>query len=201
MRWIPFYFLFLVSPLFGQQCLSLGNDGAVCLPVDLQVSHTDTLPANLDSIACILLFSGANSLLSDEDLDRLVTYVEAGGGLYSGSDNWPLQSEANQVTDYIYKKQSFGLYTNTSAECTSGNGHLELNTLSNIPAGNTTVAFPLDPRLRVEAWVNDQPLILSGLVTNGRIIIDGGYSRFYCQNRTEESDLILSRFIRFLLGN
>lgn len=200
MRWISLSLFFFISPAFGQQCLSLGNDAGVCLPDDLNIAHLDTLPSNLDSVDCILLFSGANSLLSAEDLDRLVAYIESGGGLYSGSDNWPLQSEANQVTDYIYKKQSFGLYTTVSAECTSGNGNLELNTLGNIPAGNTTVAFPLDPRLKVEAWVNDQPLILSGLVADGRIVIDGGYSRFYCENRTVDSDVILARFLKFLLG-
>ena len=62
--------------------------------------------------------------------------------------------------------------------------------METIPAGRSTVAFPMDYRLRVEAWVADQPLILSGELDAGKVIIDGGYSRFYCDQRSEVTDVL-----------
>ena len=75
---------------------------------------------------------------------------------------------------------------------------MQLENLPDLPAGKTTSAFPLDYRLKVEAWVSDQALILSGNIGKGRIIIDGGYSRFYCENTNELSVEMLSRFITYL---
>jgi len=57
----------------------------------------------------------------------------------------------------------------------------------------------LDYRLKVEAWLNDQPLILSGNYKKGRIIIDGGYSRFYCENMSKTSSELWLRFKSFLV--
>ena len=70
-----------------------------------------------------------------------------------------------------------------------------------IDAGNSTVAFPLDYRLKVEAWVDDEPLILSGKWLNGRVLIDGGYSRFYCTNNEQLNGEMLTSFFDFLLNN
>jgi hypothetical protein len=52
----------------------------------------------------------------------------------------------------------------------------------------------------VEVWQEDQALVLTGFVAHGRVILDGGYSRFYTHNRSEESDAVLLEFLRFLRG-
>ena len=71
--------------------------------------------------------------------------------------------------------------------------------MQSVPAGTTTVAFPLDYRLKVEAWINDEPLILSGESYKGKIIIDGGYSRFYCNiDKEGKNSFMLNQFIDFL---
>jgi len=135
--------------------------------------------------------------LSDSEALRVENFVRAGGGLYLGAENWPLQAESNQLTKKIYLKESFGEYDSPEAEIEqkSGNLHLEMAT---IPAGRSTVAFPMDYRLRVEAWVADQPLILSGKIDEGNVIIDGGYSRFYCDQRTEITDSLWKAILVYL---
>src|SRR5690606_360278 len=109
--------------------------------------------------------------------------------------------ESNQLTQELYKKESYGEYDKVTANTSSQKGNLQLNTISEIPAGETTVAFPLDYRLTVEAWIDDQPFILSGNYGKGRIIIDGGYSRFYCGYRDKICDEIFDRFKNYLIKN
>ncbi len=182
----------------GNQALVMGNVERLCLP-DSQLVILDTLPNSLDSFNSIFLFSNSTSFLSAEDVTKIDSFVVKGGGLYNGSDNWPLQAEANQMTQKMYRKESFGNYEETIAKSGEA-GNLDLEDLDTIPAGKTTSAFPMDYRLKVEAWVADQPLILSGHHGNGRIVIDTGYSRFYCDIRDENTDAIFERVYRFLRG-
>lgn len=194
-------FTFHVS---GQQStaktsIMLGNCGDLCLP-DSTILHVDSLPDDLSTISTVFLFSSSTSNLSENDVERLTDFVDAGGGLYAGADNWPLQSQSNQLTQRMYKKQSYGAYDQANAESTT-DGNLKLEEMKGVPAGKTTVAFPLDYRLNVEAWVSDQPLILTGTFGAGRIIIDGGYSRFYCDAKKEESDSLFEKFNAFLEGD
>lgn len=182
----------------GEQALVMGNVERLCLS-DSSLVICDSLPEDLDSFSCIFLFSNANSFLTADDIVKIDSFVINGGGLYNGSDNWPLQAEANQMTQKLYRKESFGNYEETSAR--SGDaGNLRLKELDSIPAGKSTSAFPMDYRLKVEAWVADQPLILTGHHGNGRIVIDTGYSRFYCDIRDENTDAIFERVYRFLRG-
>lgn len=176
--------------------LVIGNYDRICLN-DSTITTSDTLPASLKHYDAILLFSTSTSQLKESDIDRLTTFVELGGGLYSGADNWPLQAESNQLTNHLYQKESFGQYEQVNAEY-SHEGELKLEEMKNIPAGRTTVAFPLDYRLKVEAWVADQPLISSGKLGQGRIVIDGGYSRFYCDQRSADSDQLMQKIVDFL---
>lgn len=180
----------------SDQILVVGNYNSVCLE-DSSVSKVSALPVSLDSFKIICFFSNSTSSLSDSEALRVENFVRAGGGLYLGAENWPLQAESNQLTKKIYLKESFGEYDSPEAEIEqkSGNLHLEMAT---IPAGRSTVAFPMDYRLRVEAWVADQPLILSGKIDEGNVIIDGGYSRFYCDQRTEITDSLWKAILVYL---
>ncbi len=198
------FILLLLSGFFSraqQSALILGNHTALCLPDSTDIDVSDDLPSQLEQYHIILLFSNAQSSLSEADIDRIISFVETGGGLYTGSENWPLQAESNLITDRLYRKQSFGNYNDVEAEINQNEGNLQLSKENTIPAGNTPVAFPLDPRLKVEAWISDQPLILSGNVGEGRIIIDGGYSRFYCDQRDIRTDLLFRKILLFLGGN
>ena len=202
MRLIPIIFLFILQTsaqnVESLNTLMIGNYSSLCLP-DSSIHQFDSLPENLENFDIIFLFSNSTSNFSIQDVERLTDFVDKGGGLYAGSDNWPMQSQSNQLTQRIYKKQCYGDYDKVEAEATTGN--LNLKELEDIPAGKTTVAFPLDYRLQVEAWVGDQPLILTGKFGQGRIIIDGGYSRFYCDAKKEESDILFERFMNYLGGN
>ena len=177
--------------------LLLGNTEKLCYQEYFSVI-SDSLPDELNQFKVIYLFSNSTSQFDKLDIKNIIQFLESGGGLYIGSENWPLQAESNQITQELYKKESYGEYDKTSARTSNQKGNLQLNTISEIPAGKSTVAFPLDYRLTVEAWIDDQPLILSGEYGNGRIIIDGGYSRFYCENRTEICDEMFLKFTKYL---
>lgn len=191
-------FLLFTTTCFSQQnrILVVGNYNSICLE-DSLFTFTDSLPHSLDSVQILMLFSSSTSNLNHHDIDKIEDFVRNGGGLYSGSDNWPLQAQSNQVTNQIYRKENFGNYKQENAKL-SEDGNLKLKETITIPAGKTTTAFPMDYRLKVEAWVDDQPLISSGILGKGKIIIDGGYSRFYCVNRSESTDFLLQSFLQFL---
>lgn len=152
---------------------------------------------SLDSFNTIYFFSNATSNLSDADIESIENFIVEGGGLYMGADNWPLQAETNQITRQFYQKEAFGNYSSDVAQ-TNVKGNLKLSEMDTVPAGTTTSAFPLDYRLTVEAWVEDQPLILTGTYGNGHLVIDTGYSRFYCDQRNDKTDLLLLRIKEFL---
>ena len=200
MKYVVFALLISTFNVHAQEdLLVIGNHLSICNEQLSTSTKSDTLPEDLMSFRAIFLFSGASSRLTESEVEELVKYVENGGGLYVGSENWPLQAESQQMTKRMYTKESYGDFNERNA-LSSTSGNLGLEKIDTIPAGETTVAFPLDYRLTVEAWVEDQPLILSGFVEQGRIIIDGGYSRFYCQNSTEASEQLLSYFMNFLMN-
>ena len=199
MRFVLFFFsLYFSFSLFSQShYLVIQKNDKVCLDSFETFVINDSLPEALSDFNAIFLFSNASSLLSNEDVERIVTYLNNGGGLYTGADNWPLQAESNQMTSRLFKKESFGNFEESNAEASKDGGNLNLKALEQIPAGRSTVAFPMDYRLRVEAWIADQPLILSGHIKQGKIIIDGGYSRFYCDGWNGNSSALLKEFLTF----
>ena len=193
-------FLIVLISFFGssqEQVLVLGNVDSFCFTSDSTFVVSDSLPNILDNFTSVMLFSGSRSNLNEEQIEQLLIFTNDGGGLYVGAENEPLQAESNQITTKLYNKVSYGNYSSGTAELAS-DGNLSFDELECVPAGISTVAFPLDYRLKVEAWVEDEPLILSGDLGGGRIVIDGGYSRFYCTNSNEDSDLMLDRIIRYL---
>lgn len=202
MKLIWVFLLLICSTSYGQlQTAVYGNINFFCAP-DSNITQLINIPESLSQYSSIFIFSNASSSLNQSDANRLVSYVINGGGLYIGSENWPLQAEAQILTQLIYKKEHFGQFKQTLAEKSRTQNNLELDNIDTLPAGNSTVAFPLDYRLKVEAWVEDQPLLLSGVYGYGRIVIDGGYSRFYCDQRNENTDQLFLEIIRFLeLGN
>lgn len=185
---------------YGQPvALVYGNHSNVCISDTLNSDEMESL-SQVNPNDVLFIFSSAGNGLSSKQIDTLVSFVENGGGLYIGAENWPLQTESNQLTQRLFNKSSFGNYTAENAERAS-HGNLMFDEIDTIPSGKTAVAFPLDHRLTVEAWVEDQPLLLSGYLKKGRIIIDGGYSRFYCDQLTEEGKTVLIQIFKFLSGS
>lgn len=196
------YLIFVLFPFvtFAQvqnnQVLVVGNFSSICMD-DSSVAKATELPDSLNSFKVICFFSNSTSSLTDAEASRVEGFVRSGGGLYLGAENWPLQAESNQLTKKIYLKESFGEYNLPNAQIEQSSGNLDLE-METIPAGRSTVAFPMDYRLRVEAWVADQPLILSGELDAGKVIIDGGYSRFYCDQRSEVTDVLWNAILSYL---
>lgn len=185
------------SQLFSQQkILFTGNISSICFVSDsIEVIKSVTFPESIQEYDAIFLFSSASSILREPDIEKLQDFLKSGKGIYIGSENWPLQAESNQLTNHFYSKQAWGNFS-TEKAIVADSGILREN--DSIPSGISTVVFPLDYRLKVEAWINDEPLISSGILFGGRIVLDGGYSRFYCRDTTNVNQEILEDFISFL---
>ncbi len=173
-----------------------GNVSSICEIEDsIEVVYSNHFPDSLSSFDALFIFSSAESILNESHQQELLAFLESGKGIYIGSENWPLQAESKELTNLFYAKETWGNFTTKEAIT---NDKSLIADEKKIDAGNSTVVFPLDYRLKVEAWVDDEPLILSGNWLNGRIIIDGGYSRFYCSNTTGINHDILKRFMDYL---
>lgn len=175
----------------------VGNTHSMCLD-----SNQFTLKSNIDSLEkydVLFIFSGANSFLTETDLDRIQTFLSAGKGVYIGCENWPLQAEAQQLTKRLFSKEFWG-ETNEPTATTNVLNESLFNEKTSIPAGKSIVLFPLDVRLNVEAWVKDEPVILSSEFFGGRLILDGGYSRFYCTDMNTDTQDVWEILLNYLNG-
>jgi hypothetical protein len=193
-----FFSLLFSTTLFSQnKILFIGNISQICYEdSNSTIELSSDLPDTLSSYSAIFLFSSAQSILNEKKVEQLLQFLNGGKGLYLGSENWPLQAESNVMTNLLFSKNSWGDFSEPNAQLSEKGIFEEMKT---IPSGTTTVAFPMDYRLKVEAWVNDEPLILSGEYYKGKIIIDGGYSRFYCNiEKSGNNNFILNQFIDFL---
>lgn len=193
-----FFSLLFSTTLFSQnKILFIGNISQICYEdSNSTIELSSDLPDTLSSYSAIFLFSSAQSILNEKKVEQLLQYLNGGNGLYLGSENWPLQAESNVMTNLLFSKNAWGDFSEPNAQLSEKGIFEEMKT---IPSGTTTVAFPMDYRLKVEAWVNDEPLILSGEYYKGKIIIDGGYSRFYCNiEKSGNNNFMLNQFIDFL---
>ena len=197
-RFLILYSLLLSTTLFSQnKILFIGNISQICFEdTNSMIELSSDLPDTLSSYSAIFLFSSAQSILNEKKVEQLLQFLNGGNGLYLGSENWPLQAESNVMTNLLFSKNAWGDFNEPNAQLAEKGIFKES---ASIPAGTSTVAFPLDYRLKVEAWVNDEPLILSGEYYKGKIIIDGGYSRFYCNiEKGGNNNFMLNQFIDFL---
>ena len=197
-NFLLFFSLLLSTTLFSQnKILFIGNISQICYEdSNSTIELSSDLPDTLSSYSAIFLFSSAQSILNEKKVEQLLQYLNGGNGLYLGSENWPLQAESNVMTNLLFSKNSWGDFSEPNAQLSEKGIFEEMKT---IPSGTTTVAFPMDYRLKVEAWINDEPLILSGEYYKGKIIIDGGYSRFYCDiEKSGNNNFMLNQFIDFL---
>lgn len=177
--------------------LVVGNTHSLCFD-----TNQFTLKTSIDSLEkydVLFIFSSATSTLSEIDLDRIQSFLSAGKGVYVGCENWPLQAEAQQLTKRLFSKEFWG-ETNESIATTNVLSESIFNDKSTIPAGKSIVLFPLDVRLNVEAWVKDEPVILSSEFFGGRLILDGGYSRFYCSDMNTDTKEVWEILLNYLNG-
>jgi hypothetical protein len=147
-----------------------------------------------------LIFSSSNSNLTNEAVSKIEAYVNQGGSLYLGADNWPFVEESNQLTQVFFGKRYWG-NQQTNSELMREKKLLKDDSDNNQDfALQSTVTFPMDYRLKVEVWSGDEPLILSGNFGKGKIILDGGYARFnVALNQSAESKRIFNELIDFLV--
>ena len=164
---------------------------------DWQFQYPDSIQ-DLTSYDCIFIFSTAQPSLDSTTLSQLKLAVEQGTNIYIGSENWPFVAESNQVTTLFFNKSMQLMHDVSMAKVNTLTHSDRVFSKTVIPAGTTTSSFPLDYRLKVEAWTADEPLILSGKIGLGKLIIDGGYSRFYSENWDAEVELVWNELLDYL---
>jgi len=198
------FYTLLIGILLSNLCWSqghillLGNTTQLCFTdSSSQFLSCEKIPVTLAEFDAIMVFSSAHSRLSSNDIDKIIQFVADGGGLYIGSENWPLQSEGKLLTEQIYSKSAWA--STEKSRVSVGNTGI-FSDVRDFPTGLTPVVFPLDYQLNVEVWYNDEPLILTGKVGSGKIVIDGGYSRFYCQSMGEPEKKVLRIILEYLMG-
>jgi hypothetical protein len=148
----------------------------------------------------ILIFSSSNSNLNNGNIAEIQSYVNQGGNLYLGADNWPFVEESNQLTQIFFGKRYWGNQELNNELMRKKKPLKEVSDNNQDYAAQSTVNFPMDYRLKVEVWSGDEPLILSGNFGKGKIILDGGYARFnLALNQSAESKQIFNELIQFLV--
>jgi hypothetical protein len=201
MKWITLIFCLtqLTSSYCQEHVLLLGNTKQLCFSdTNIHFVSAETLPQQIASYRAIMIFSSAHSRLSTSDIEQIISFVSEGGGLYIGSENWPLQAEGSALTERLYTKSVWTAAETTKKEI-SNNGMF--SDIEHFPPGTTPVVFPLHFQLHVEVWYNDEPLILSGKWGQGKILIDGGYSRFYCSSLGVYEKEVLAVVLNFFDGH
>lgn len=161
--------------------LVIGNYEPICIQSDSVIFYhfVHDLPDTLDYFDAILIFSGIQSQLRPESIDSIINFVYSGKGVYCGAENAPFILEFNQLSNRLFEQEAWGNFTTTEATI-SKKSMLQSNESQQLFAGETTVAVPFNSHIKVEAWLDDQPIITSYKIGNGLIVFDGGYSRFYC---------------------
>lgn len=203
---VKIVFLFFISllhlGLYGQQkVLVYGQDLKINCETDLiQFAYkTELSSEEINQYSCIFIFSTVRSVLSEHQISALYAFVANGGSLYVGADNFPFVSECNQITDAFFGKTYWGNNSNDTAVVNESQCTNQLfQHQGEIPSGKTIVTFPMDYRLKVEAWSADEPLILSAKIGQGKLILDGGYARFK-NTVAKENCLVLTEILRFLV--
>jgi hypothetical protein len=182
----------------GQEVLMYGNSQVnFHEELILEVRRIDSIVQNeLDSCDLLLIFSTGNSRLSEEEQNLIVDFVTEGGSLYLGAENFPFNEECNQLSERFLQLKGYGNFVSDSLMFSADNS-LDLIGKPNFESGISTISFPMDFRTKVIAWSNDNPIIISAEFGKGKIILDGGYSRFY----NEENRMFFEIILTFLKGH
>lgn len=198
MRVLAFSLFLIVFHSFGQQVLVLGkNIPLESSKYELNFIYKDSIDSlDLNQFKALIIFSTANSTISETDEKRLIDYVKAGGNMYLGAENSPFFAESNQLLKSMYNFQAYGDFSKDTLLIDS-NSNLKTENKKYI-TGYSTVSFPMDYRLQVEAWSKDNPIILSGKFGQGKLIIDGGYSRF---NELEKTIDLFDEILGFFFSS
>jgi hypothetical protein len=199
MKYILFLFFFAHGFLFSQKILVYGKE----IPFDkifniYNFKYCSVFSKeNLKDFQAILIFSSANSILNKEDEYLLENYVFEGGNLYLGADNFPFVEECNQISERLFEMKGFGCFENDTLIFNS-NYISDFSLKENYDSGLTTLSFPMNFKMKVLAWSQDNPIILITKFGKGNVILDGGYSRFY---DLEKNKNLIVELIEVLLKN
>jgi hypothetical protein len=188
--------LLLQNTFFSQQkdsILVFGNRHSIC--------HL-TRVKYLDSIAELkhyehkpfYIFSTINTI-TENDIAVIKAHLEKGGNLYIGLDNWPQQKEGIEILASWFQIDFFD--EGKKGLLKKGNGVLNgPDSINSYVQSNGY--FSIQPNFKIEYWSNDCPVIMSSMLGKGKLIIDAGYVRFFCENISDEDTILLKEIIRYL---
>lgn len=170
-----------------ESILVLGNADSVCWDDSFNVNtHLDSSD-HLEDYSVIFVFSSAISDLSDSLINQLDSAVfHQGISLYIGAENWPMQAQANALTEQMFQEQFYSVEQTSKSE-------FELHDVK-----ESVVYFPLSFNFQPILWDQDEPVLQVGTYGKGKVMIDGGYSRFYCGNSDDDSRELFNKLMKML---
>lgn len=156
----------------------------------------------IDSISKIKFYAGKTfyilstlQTISEKEVALIKNHLQLGGNLYIGLDNWPHQKEGVVILSSWFQIHFYD---------EEKKGHLKkgYGVLNGPDSINSYVQsngyFSIHPNFKIEYWSNDCPVIMSAQHGKGRMIIDGGYVRFFCENISKEDAILLNEIIQYL---
>lgn len=149
---------------------------------------TDT--QSLQSYSQLWIFSSGNNQISVPFKDSILSFLAAGKGVYLGAENEPFWEEANSITESVWNTSFYGNFAGERVSVSRNETEVKTESID-FYQGNTVSVFPMHPSFQVISWVEDEPLLLMTREENQKVIVDGGYSRFFVGREEGLIELIL----------
>lgn len=182
-----------VNSQVNDTVLVYGNHHSICYLPKIKTLDSIAEIKNFE-LHTLYIFSTINSL-KESDIKLIKKHLENGGNIYIGLDNWPQQKEGIEILDSLFQIHFFD--EGKKGVLKKGNG--ELNGPDTINSFvQTNGYFSIKANFKIEYWSNDCPVIMSTTIDKGKLIIDAGYVRFFCENISEEDAVLLKEIIRYL---
>lgn len=171
-----------------ESILVIGNADSICWTESLIVKTQLDSSNQLEDYSLIFVFSSAITDLSESLINQLDSAVfHQGIHLYIGAENWPMQADANALTEQMFQEQFYSVDRTSKSESEV------------LDVKESVVYFPLSFNFQPILWDQDEPVLQVGNYGKGKVMIDGGYSRFYCGNSDDSSRELLKKIMKMLL--
>ncbi len=164
---------------------------------DITVPSIDVFKAHMDEASQFWLISDCTGYLSDEHLDLIEDYFNQGHGVYIWGDNDPYYVDANKVALRLFGITMSGNSPGAQVVslCEKGKSigvvpnHLISTGVVNIFEGRTIAEVQTSDEVEPLIFGSDGKVVAACYDDDGkRAIIDGGFTRLYCDWESAGTD-------------
>ena len=178
----------------SQAMTSLKNKG---FDLDYHVRMPIDLDSRLAKACQVWLISGQINTITPSHLSSLRSFYDQGKGLYIWGDNDPWNADANYITQNFFETNIRGNYIGCKVvgirKNNSGPGIIEDHLMStgivSFYEGHTIARIYMNQNLKPLVYSTDGNVVTAYSDAGGkRVLIDGGYTRLYCDWNTAGTD-------------